>query len=489
MIIKQILSGIEGLKVRGDLDIDIENIENDSRKIKENGMFVAIKGFDLDGHEFIRQAIDNGAKAIVIEEGTKIKKSDINEDTVVVMAPNTRIANAKIACNFYKNPSQKLKLIGITGTKGKTTTTFMIKSILEKHGQKVGLIGTVANYIGEKNLGESSRTTPDSLELQKLFADMVKAKVDVVVMEVSSQSLKLHRVDGCDFDIAVFTNFSEDHISPKEHPNMEDYFNSKLLLIKQAKSSFINNDDYQVAKIKKMLPENDIKTYSIDNEANLIAKDITVTNSSVDFKVKIGGKNERVKTGIPGRFSVYNSLAAICVCEKLGANAEEIKEALLEVRVPGRSELVDNKKGLIIMIDYAHSPESLQSILSAVKSYTKGRVISVFGCGGDRDPGKRPIMGQISGNVADFTIITSDNPRTENPESIVKDIEKGIVKTKGKYVAIVDRTEAIKHAIEIANKNDIIVLAGKGHETYQEINGEKKPYDERKIIKKIIEEK
>jgi len=486
MELKDILSGIEGLKVRGSLDINVENVENDSRKIAKNGMFVAIKGFDLDGHAYIRQAIDNGAKVVVIEEGTKIKKSDIDDDTVVVMAPDTRIVNAKIACNFYGNPTRKLKLVGVTGTKGKTTTTFMIKSILEKHGQKVGLIGTVANYIGDKNLGESSRTTPDSLELQKLFSQMVEAKVDTAVMEVSSQSLKLHRVDGCDFDIAIFTNFSEDHISPKEHPDMEDYFNSKLLLIKEAKKSFINNDDFHVAKIRKMLPDCDIKTYGIDNEANLIAKDITVTNSSVDFKVKIGGRNERVKTGIPGRFSVYNSLAAICVCELLGANAEEIKEALLEVRVPGRSELVDNKKGLTIMIDYAHSPESLQNILKAVKSYTRGRVISVFGCGGDRDHGKRPLMGQISGNVADFTIITSDNPRTEKPEEIVKEIEEGITKTKGKYVAIVDRTEAIKHAIEIANKNDIIVLAGKGHETYQEINGEKYPYDEREIIKKII---
>ena len=486
MELKRILNGIDGIKAKADLSLNIDMIESDSRKIKPNGMFVAIKGFDVDGSLYIKQAVDNGATAIVIEEGTKLKKSDVNEDTSIIMVPDTRLALAKIACNFYGNPSRKFKLIGITGTKGKTTTTFMLKSILEKHGNKVGLIGTVANYIGNKNLGESSRTTPESIELQKLFSQMVEEKVDTVVMEVSSQSLKLHRVDGCEFDYAVFTNFSEDHISPKEHPDMEDYFNSKLLLIKQAKTSFINNDDFHVAKVKKILPECDIRTYGIDNEANFIAKDITVTNSSVDFKVKIGGKNERVKTGIPGRFSVYNSLAAIAIAENLGANAEEIKEALLEVRVPGRSELVDNKKGLTIMIDYAHSPESLQSILNAVKSYTRGRVISVFGCGGDRDPGKRPIMGEISGKIADFTIITSDNPRTEKPENIVKQIEEGIIKTKGKYVAIVDRTEAIKHAIEIANKNDIIVLAGKGHETYQEINGEKYPYDERKIIKKII---
>ena len=387
-------------------------------------MFVAIKGFETDGHKYIKQAVENGATAIMIQEGTKINKEDITDDTTIIMAPDTRIAAAKMACNFYKNPSKELKLIGITGTKGKTTTSFMIKAILEAQGKKVGLIGTIANYIGGKNLGESSRTTPDSLELQKLFKQMVEEKVECAVMEVSSQALKLHRVDGCDFDIGVFTNFSEDHISEKEHPDMEDYFNSKLKLMEMSKTSYINADDYRVSKIKKLLPEKDIKSYGIDNEADLIAKDITITNSSVDFKVKINGKNERVKTGIPGRFSVYNSLAAISVATKLGANVEKIKEALLSVRVPGRSELVDNKKGLTIMIDYAHSPKSLQSILSAVKSYTRGKVISVFGCGGDRDKTKRPIMGQISTSIADFTIITSDNPRTEKPEEIVKEIEE-----------------------------------------------------------------
>ena len=434
----------------------------------------------------IKQAIENGAVAIIIQEGAKLKKEDITDDVTVIMAPDTRVAIAKIACNFYKNPSTKFKLIGVTGTKGKTTSTFMIKAILEAQGKKVGLIGTVANYIGSKNLGESSRTTPDSLELQKLFNQMVEDNVDAVIMEVSSQALKLHRVDGCDFDIGVFTNFSEDHISPNEHPDMEDYFNSKLELIKMSKTSYINSDDFKVSKIKKLLPEKDIKSYGIDNYCNLLAKDITITNSSVDFKVKINGKNERVKTGIPGRFSVYNSLAAISVGSKLGAEAEAIKEALLNVRVPGRSELIDNKKGLTIMIDYAHSPESLQSILSAVKSYTRGKVISVFGCGGDRDKTKRPIMGQISANIADFTIITSDNPRTEKPEEIIDQIEAGAKKSKGKYVSIVNRTEAIKYAIDMATKNDIIVLAGKGHETYQEINGVKHHYDEREIIKEVI---
>ena len=486
MNLKTLLNGIDGLKAMGDLEKDVLGIAHDSRKIQEGYVFVAIKGYDLDGHKYIKQAIENGAKVLVVEDIKSINKNDITDEITIVVAPNTRMALAKIACNFYGNPSKKFNLIGITGTKGKTTTTFMIKKVLESYGQKVGLIGTVANYIGDKNLGESSRTTPESLELQELFAEMVKEKIDTVVMEVSSQSLKLHRVDGCDFNIGVFTNFSEDHISEKEHPDMEDYFNSKLKLFNMCKKGYINADDFHVAKIRKMDLNCDIKTYGIDNTADLVAKDITVTNSSVDFKVKIGQRNERVKVGIPGRFSVYNSLAAICVLQNFAGDVEKLKEAILEVRVPGRSELVPNKKELTIMIDYAHSPESLQNILSAVKSYTRGRVISVFGCGGDRDPVKRAKMGEISGNIADFTIITSDNPRTEEPEKIVKQIEEGNKKTKGKYIAIVDRIEAIKHAITMANKNDIIVLAGKGHETYQEINGKKYPFDEREIIKNII---
>lgn len=486
MNLKTLLNGIEGLKAKGDLDIDIKNIAYDSRLVKPGCLFVAIKGFETDGHLHIKQAIENGATAIVIQNTTSLKKSDVKSDTVIVVSENTKEVLAKIAINFYKNPASKLRLIGITGTKGKTTTSFMIKTILEKHGQKVGLIGTIANYIGDECLGESSRTTPESLELQELFSKMVEAKVDTVVMEVSSQSLKVGRVYGINFDVGIFTNFSKDHISEKEHPNMEDYFNSKLKLLNACKICYINADDFQVAKIKRMDIPCEIKTYGIDNSADLVAKDITVTNSTVDFKVKIGTRNERIKVGIPGRFSVYNTLAAICVGLKYGVTADEFKESLLEITVPGRSELVPNKKDLTIMLDYAHSPESLQNILCAAQSYTRGRVITVFGCGGDRDTSKRSVMGEISGKVSDFTVITSDNPRTEKPEEIVKEIEKGIKKTQGKYEVIVDRTEAIEYAINMANKNDIIILAGKGHETYQEINGEKHPYDEREIIKKIV---
>ena len=486
MELKRMLVGLEGLKVKGDLSVDIKGVERDSKEIKEGYLFVAIKGFSVDGHQFVKDAIANGAVAVMIEEGCDFKALEIPDNITIVMAKNTREGLAIVSSNFYDNPSEKFKLIGITGTKGKTTTTFMIKEILQKAGKKVGLIGTIATYIGDKKIQDSERTTPESLELQKLFKMMADEGVDAVVMEVSSQSLKLHRVDGCDFDIVAFTNFSEDHISPKEHPDMEDYFQSKLKLFKMCKTGITNVDDLYGAKIPRLFPDSDITTYGIDNHAKMMAKDITITNSYVDFKVKIVDRNERVRTGIPGRFSVYNSLAAICVAQKFGVSAENVKEALLEVRVPGRSEMVDNKLEIPIMIDYAHSPESLENILKAVKSYTRGRVISVFGCGGDRDSGKRPLMGEISGRIADYTIITSDNPRTEDPEKIVNQIEEGIKKTKGKYEVVVDRQEAIEKAIKMANDKDIIILAGKGHEPYQEINGVKYPFDERIIVRDII---
>ena len=487
MKLEKILQGLTELKLRGDLNTEISGIESNSKNVKPGFLFIAIKGFSVDGHKYIESAIENGATAVMVQEGCDLKALKIPNDITIVMAKDTRYALAICSANFYGNPSRKFKLIGVTGTKGKTTTTFMIKEILEKAGKNVGLVGTIATYINGKMLKESDRTTPESLELQQIFSQMVEEKVEYVVIEVSSQSLKLHRVAVCDFDVVLFTNFSEDHISEKEHPDMQDYFNSKMMLFKMCKTGFVNADDLYGAKIPKLFPESDITTYGIDNSAKIMARDITITNSFVDFKAKLGERNDRVKVGIPGRFSVYNSLAAICVAKKFGIAPEIIKEALLDVRVPGRSELVKNKLDLPIMIDYAHSPESLENILQAVKGYTRGNVISVFGCGGDRDSGKRPIMGEISGKIADYTIITSDNPRTENPEEIVKQIQAGINKKNGKYKVIVDRTEAIKEAIKMAHKNDLIVLAGKGHEPYQEINGVKYPFDERIIVNEIID--
>ena len=488
MKLKELLQGMENFKVKGNLDIDILNIESNSKKITPNSLFIAIKGFDFDGHKFVEEAISNGATSVMLDMNADLKGIRIPENVTIIISDDNRKSLAIVASNFYGNPSKKLKVIGVTGTKGKTTTTYMIKSVLEKLGYKVGLIGTIENYIGEESLGKSNRTTPESLELQRILHYMVSQKVDIVVMEVSSQSLKLNRVYGIDFDIGLFTNFYKDHISEKEHPDMEDYYNSKLKLFSMCKKGFINSDDFKVARVKTLAKNCDIKTYAINNEANLLAKDITITNVSVDFRIKLNNKNERIKISIPGRFSVYNALAAISIALEFKATSEQIKEALESITVPGRSELVPNKKELAIMIDYAHTAESLENILQAVKTYTRGRVICVFGCGGDRDKTKRPLMGEVAGRVATFSIITSDNPRTENPADIIADIEEGIQKTKGKYVVIEDRKEAIREAIRMMNKIDILVLAGKGHETYQEINGQKIPFDERIIVKEILEE-
>lgn len=488
MELKKILVGLEGLKAKGNLDLDITGLESNSKNIKEGYMFIAIKGYSVDGHDYINNAIEAGAKVVMVQEGCDLKKIKLPADVTIIMAKDTREALAICSCNFYGNPSRKFKLIGVTGTKGKTTTTYMIKAILEKQGYKVGLIGTIENFIGEDSLGKSNRTTPESLELQRMFYKMAVQKMDYVVMEVSSQSLKLNRVAGCDFDIGVFTNLYKDHISEKEHTDLEDYFESKKKLFTMCKKGFVNFDDFKGIKIVNTMKNCSFKTYAIDNSADYLAKDITITNVSVDYKVKINGKNERIKVNIPGRFSVYNSLAAIAVCEYLGVSTENIKEALESVKVSGRSELVQNKAELAIMIDYAHTAESLENILQAVKSYTKGKVICVFGCGGDRDKHKRPEMGEVAGRIADFSIITTDNPRTEEPEEIIKEIEEGIKKTKGKYKVIVDRKEAIKEAIKMMNNRDIVVLAGKGHEPYQEINGVKYPFDERIIVNDIIKE-
>lgn len=489
MELKKILNGIENYKCKGNIEIDILSVEDNSKNVKQGSLFVAVRGYDFDGHDFINEAISNGATAIIIDLNANLKNVKIPEDITVVVVQNSRIALAIVACNFYGNASKKFTLIGVTGTKGKTTTCYMIKAILEKAGKKVGLIGTIENFIGDKSLGESNRTTPGSVELQKMFYQMAEEKCDVVVMEVSSQSLKLNRVLGSYFDIGVFTNFSGDHISEKEHPDMEDYFKSKEKLFAMCSKGYVNADDFKTWILEKDSPKCQFKSYGIDNTCDLLAKDVTITNVSVDYRVKIGTRNERIKVNIPGRFSVYNSLAAISVTQDLGASLENIKEALLEISVPGRSELIVENDNFPIMIDYAHTVASLSNILKAVKTYTRGRVICVFGCGGDRDKEKRPQMGEIAGKIADYTIVTTDNPRTEKPEEIIKEIEVGIAKTKGKYEIVVDRKEAIEKAITMMNKKDMVVICGKGHEKYQEINKEKIPFDERLIIKEALDKK
>ena len=489
MELKKLLAGIENFKTKGDIEIDIKKVVSNSKKVVPNSLFVAVRGYDFDGHQYVGEAIEKGATAVMLDMSADFKNIKIPNGVTVIITDDTRKALARVSCNYYGNPSRYFKLIGITGTKGKTTTSYMIKSILEKAGYKVGLIGTIANYIGDECISMSTRTTPESIELQGMFYMMAKAKCDYVIMEVSSQSLKLSRVEGCNFDYGIFTNLYKDHISEKEHPNMEDYFESKLKLFAMCPRGFVNSDDFKCNKIIQNSPKCMINTYAVDNKADLLAKDITITNVSVDFKVKIGPRNERIKVNIPGRYSVYNALAAISLATALGVGIEKIKEGLENILIPGRCELVPNKEELPIMIDYAHTAESLENILQATKTYTPGRVICVFGCGGDRDREKRPRMGEVAGRLADYTIVTTDNPRSEDPEEIIKEIEKGISKTKGKYEIVVDRKEAIAKAIKLMGKRDLVILAGKGHETYQEINGEKFDFDERVIVKEILGEK
>ena len=486
MELKKILMGLEGLKSKGNLDIEVNAVKSDSREIQENDMFVCIRGFKTDGHNYIDSVVEKGAKIIMIEEGYDIKTLKLPEDVTLIVSPNTRYSLAICSANFHKNPSEKVKLIGITGTKGKTTTSYMIKKILEEAGKKVGLIGTIANYIGNEKISDSSMTTPESTQLQELLSRMVKENVDIVIMEVSSQSLKLDRVAGCKFDIGIFTNFSRDHIGEGEHESVEEYFNSKKKLFQMCEKAFINTDDLY-GNILIPSVECPVTTYGIDNSPEVCAKDIIINKEYVDFRLKINNVQERVRINIPGRFTVYNTLAAILVSLQLEANAEHIKKALENIQIPGRSELVPNDKGITIMIDYAHTPDSLQNILKATKVYTKGRIITVFGCGGNRDRAKRAEMGKVSGNFAGFTIITSDNPRKENPQEIINDIEEGIKSVTDKYICIVDRTEAIKHALDMVRKDDIVILAGKGHETYQILNNETIEYDERLIVKQILD--
>ena len=481
MKLSEVLKGIEEIEVRGDLEIDIPSIAYDSRKVENGGMFVAIVGFKTDGHNYIESAIQSGAKVIAMQEGA-YDAGMIPDGITVVFSKDTRKFLPMVACNFYGNPTRELKVVGVTGTKGKTTTTYMIKSILEHAGKKVGLIGTIANYVGDKCY-ESERTSPESLDLQRMFREMVNNKCDVAVMEVSSHSLALDRVWGIDFDIGVFTNLTQDHLD--FHKTFDNYLAAKAKLFTMCKEGFVNCDDMYAKKLMDMATC-PITTYGIDNNPFVSARDIIITNSYSDFKMPFNKVIQRIKVDIPGRFTVYNALAAICVSIRLGAGVEDVLAGLENVKVPGRSEVVPTTRNFTVIVDYAHTPDSLENILKASKVYTKGKIICVFGCGGDRDTAKRPMMGEIAGKLAGYTVITSDNPRSEKPEEIIRQIEEGMKKTNGKYKVIVDRKKAIEHALRKAEKGDLILIAGKGHETYQEINGEKHHFDDREVVKELV---
>jgi UDP-N-acetylmuramoyl-L-alanyl-D-glutamate--2,6-diaminopimelate ligase len=481
MLLDKIINGLEVEEIKGNINVEISGIAYDSRKVKKDFIFVCIDGKTVDGHKFVTFAIENGSKVLLVQ-----KEVDVPEGITVIKVKDTRLALAFISDTFYGHPSGKFKLIGITGTKGKTTTTYMIKAILEKSGQKVGLVGTLGSRIGDEYLA-TERTTPESLDLQSIFDEMNEKYVNSVVMEVSSQGLALNRVTGCEYEIGVFTNITQDHIGPKEHLTFEDYLEAKKKLFKMCKKGLINID----AKYSKDIIKNaecEILTYGIDNDADIKAEEIEKYPDGVTFKVITPWFSGFVKVGMPGKFSIYNALAAIGVCGLMGVPFEAAKAGLEKISVPGRAEVIYSGDDFTILTDYAHTPDSFENILSTFKAFAPGRLVCVFGCGGDRDKSKRPVMAEIASRLADFTIITSDNPRTEEPIAIINDIEKGIIGSKAEYITIIDRREAIKYTMENFKPKDIIILAGKGDETYQIFGTKQIHFDEREVVKEILEE-
>ncbi|KYH35652.1 UDP-N-acetylmuramoyl-L-alanyl-D-glutamate--2,6-diaminopimelate ligase [Clostridium tepidiprofundi DSM 19306] len=480
MKLKKVLLGIDVLNYEDFVDIDINKIEFDSRKIEKGDVFFCILGYNLDGHDYAEDAIKRGASVIVCEKELNFEDKEV----VVIMVKDTRKALAICSSNYYGNPSNNLNIIGVTGTNGKTTSTYMLRTILQNAGYKVGIIGTIANYIGDEKI-KSHRTTPESLELHKLFKRMSDKNVDYCIMEVSSHSLALDRVYGIKFNQGLFTNLTQDHLD--FHKDFEDYFNSKFKLFKNSSKAVVNIDDKYGQKICKLLKEN-VYTYAIKNKADFIASNINMNSRETDFDLIYNGNIINIKLNIPGKYNVYNALGCIGSCINEGISIEKIVEGLKNINIPGRCEVVSKKYdlGFDIIVDYAHTPDGLENILLTAREFTKGRLISVFGCGGDRDNKKRPIMGKIGSEISDLCIITSDNPRTEPPMSIIQDIIKGI--SKDNYIVVENRKGAIRKALAMAKKNDTIVIAGKGHEDYQILNDKIIHFDEREIIDELVKE-
>jgi len=480
MKLSKIMENINLESVIGNIDIDIKEIQYDSRNIKSGDLFFCIEGYKVDGHDYIQNAIDNGAIAIVCQKNIK---EGLN--CTVIKVGDSRKALAISAANYYNNPSSKMKIIGVTGTNGKTTSVFMIKAILEEQGLKVGIIGTIANYIGNDKI-HTERTTPESLELHELFKQMVDAKVDYCVMEVSSHSLSMDRVYGIEFCESIFTNLTQDHLD--FHKTFQNYFDAKLILFKYSKNSIINIDDTYGEKAYNLIKSNKI-TYGLNSNADIVASDIKMNSRGSKFSVKYKENSFDIELNIPGKHNIYNALGCIGICLNEEIGIPSIKIGLEKVQVLGRCELVRNTQnlGFEIILDYAHTPDALENILKTVREFTKGKLISVFGCGGDRDKTKRAIMGKIGTGLSDISIITSDNPRTEDPMEIINDVVKGIEKQE--FEVIADRTAAIKRAIEIAGHGDVIVIAGKGHEDYQVLKDKTIHFDEREIVSEILKER
>ena len=485
MRLEDLLKGVQYTCLQGSIDREVTQVVYDSRKVSEGCLFICIKGANFDGHDFASEVTEKGAGVLVVSKQVPEVK---DKAVTVIRVEDTRFAMAFISAAYFGHPAEKLKVIGITGTKGKTTTTYLVKSILENAGYKVGLVGTIEVIIGKTHI-HANNTTPESYLLQEYFARMVEEGLDTVVMEVSSQALKLHRTQGFTFDYGIFTNLEPDHIGPNEYESFEEYLACKGLLFKQCKVGIVNGDDSHVNQVVAG-HTCELETFGLGENCMLRAEGLKLVHKpgelGVSFWVK-GLMDFAVEVPTPGRFSVYNALTAVAICRHFRVRESDICRALLAAKVKGRIEPVKVSEKFTLLIDYAHNAMALESLLSTLREYEPHRLVCLFGCGGNRSRQRRFEMGEVSGRLADFTIITSDNPRFEEPQAIIEDIKTGIQKTDGKYVEICDRKEAIAYAIAHGEPGDIIVLAGKGHEDYQEIGGVKYPMDERVLIQEILE--
>lgn len=479
MTLSELLKDVNIKKIDGGGSMKISGIACDSRKVKPGNVFVCITGYETDGHKYAKSAVENGAVAVVAEHDLP------TVDVPCVIVDNTRKAMSEMAATFYDYPYKKFKLIGITGTNGKTTTTYLIKSILEHLGKKVGLIGTNQNMIGDMIM-ETSRTTPDSLELMQLFDMIASHNVDYVVMEVSSHALALDRVTACTFDVGAFTNITQDHLD--FHKTMEEYLAAKSILFNICNTGVVNKDDARSEYLIENARCRNMITYGINQDCDLKASNIILNEDGVKFDINYGGMEEHVDLPIPGEFSVYNALTAIGCCMAENIPLDLAVDGLHSAKgVKGRIEIVRTPgTNYTVIIDYAHTPDGLLNVINAIRGFAKGRIVTLFGCGGDRDASKRPIMGKIAGELSDFCIVTSDNPRTEDPEKIIKQVVEGVKQTDCDYEVITNRFSAIEYALDHAKKNDIILLAGKGHETYQVLGKDTIKFDEREIVQKPL---
>ena len=478
MKLKELLSGLEILSAAADLETEIGGVCYDSRQVEPGDLFVALSGYTVDGHKFISQAMASGAAAVLCQvppEGKGIP---------YVQTADSRRALAAVGANFFAHPARDMTMVGVTGTNGKTTTTYLLKAILEARGKKVGLIGTNQNMIGQEVL-PTERTTPESFELQKLFARMRDAGCTHVVMEVSSHALFLDRVYGVPYKVGVFTNLTQDHLD--FHKTMEDYCDAKAILFRNCETGVVNAADPWTARLLKDASCK-IIAFSSSGEADLQAEDAVLAADHVAFMAVCGGKRVPVRVNIPGHFMIDNALDVLGAALVLGIPLEESAAVLTRVpHVKGRVEVVPTPgKDYTVLIDYAHSPDSLENVLTTVKGFAKGRTVALFGCGGDRDRAKRPKMGRAAAEIADFVIVTTDNPRTERPGDIIADILPGLEGTGTPYTVLEDRVEAIRWALDHARPGDVIVLCGKGHETYQEVGHEKRHMDEREIVAEYL---